>query len=31
MAKKVIFKNIEDMFYKFLKRDREFNAATGRS
>jgi lipopolysaccharide export system permease protein len=25
MAKKVIFKSFEDVFYKFLKRDREFN------
>ncbi len=24
-AKLVIFKNVEDMFYKFLKKDREFN------
>jgi lipopolysaccharide export system permease protein len=26
MAKKVIFKTFEDAFYKFLKRDREFNS-----
>ncbi len=25
MMKKVLFKGFEDMFYKFLKRDREFN------
>ena len=24
-AKLVLFKNMEEMFYKFLKRDREFN------
>jgi lipopolysaccharide export system permease protein len=25
LAKRMVFKNMEEMFYKFLKRDREFN------